>query len=242
MICMGSGSSGNSYLIDTDKESLLIDCGVPYKETLRGMKYNVLKLVGVLVSHEHSDHIKFAKEFIKNGVRVYTNQAAADAYKTVSGQQMYGIPELTPFKLGAFRVTSFKIPHDETYNVGFLIEHPSVGKLLYLTDLQYCPYTFARQKVNHIMVECNYCEEDIPEEDRAFSHRVQGHASLEVAKGIIRANMTDALRTVTLIHLSSAASDRKRMLDEVREVVGDGVAVNIATKGFKLKLSEGKNE
>ena len=45
-------------------------------------------------------------------------------------------------KLKEFKIMGFYVPHDNTPNFGFLIEHEEIGRLLYLTDLEYCPYSF----------------------------------------------------------------------------------------------------
>lgn len=52
--CNGSGSCGNGYaLISDDGEILLLECGVPKKNMLKSISYQVNKVVGCLVSHEH---------------------------------------------------------------------------------------------------------------------------------------------------------------------------------------------
>ena len=53
MKCTGSGSSGNGYVLISDDEILLVECGVPVKEMLRAIDYQTGKVVGCLISHEH---------------------------------------------------------------------------------------------------------------------------------------------------------------------------------------------
>ncbi len=70
---LGSGSAGNCYLLQDEKETLMLECGLPYKTILRGLKFNLSNIVGCLVSHEHKDHSKAVKELISSGIDVYTS-------------------------------------------------------------------------------------------------------------------------------------------------------------------------
>ena len=58
-----------------------------------------------------------------------------------------GVPEKKWFHCGEFKVMGFYVPHDDTPNFGFLIEHEEMGRLLYMTDLEYCPYSFRNLRV-----------------------------------------------------------------------------------------------
>lgn len=51
--CLSSGSQGNCYLLECNNEVLIIELGVSWKEVLRGLNYDLSKVVGVLVSHSH---------------------------------------------------------------------------------------------------------------------------------------------------------------------------------------------
>jgi len=51
--CLSSGSQGNCYLLECNNEVLIIELGVSWKEVLKGLNYDLSKVVGVLVSHSH---------------------------------------------------------------------------------------------------------------------------------------------------------------------------------------------
>ena len=53
---VGSSSSGNGYIINTDSGTLLIECGMKLTKTEEALKYDLSDVVGLLVSHEHGDH------------------------------------------------------------------------------------------------------------------------------------------------------------------------------------------
>lgn len=50
---LGSGSSGNGYILETDSEVLLLEAGIPVKEMKKAIGWNVMKICGCLISHEH---------------------------------------------------------------------------------------------------------------------------------------------------------------------------------------------
>ena len=54
--CIGSGSSGNCWVLDDGKEILVIDCGVPVKDMKIGIDFQIIRVVGCIVSHSHRDH------------------------------------------------------------------------------------------------------------------------------------------------------------------------------------------
>lgn len=241
--CIASGSSGNSYTIIGDKEILLLECGIPWKKIVQGIDFQPSKVVGCLVTHGHLDHLSAYKELLSAGIDVYSNDETSDTMEIISGEKIKGLAERIPVKIGSFTVTPFYVPHTtrdkETGalipcpNYGYLIEHKDMGKLLYLTDLEYCPYTFKSQRIEHLLIECNYIEDMVDHSQENYSHRLQGHASLDTCKGIIAANKTTALRTITLCHLSDTSSDKERILSELKEVVGSQIKVQIASAGME---------
>lgn len=130
----------------------------------------------------------------------------------------------------------FYVPHDNTPNFGFLIEHEEMGRLLYLTDLEYCPYSFKNLRIQHLLIEANYIEGLVNREAENYAHQIRGHCSLNTCKGIVEVNKTPDLRTVTLIHLSDKVCDRNRVLEEIKKVAGDRVEVNVAVPGLEIVL------
>lgn len=130
----------------------------------------------------------------------------------------------------------FYVPHDNTPNFAFLIEHEEMGWLLYLTDLEYCPYSFKNLRVQHLLIECNYIEDLVNRDAENYSHQIRGHCSLDTCKGIIEANKTLDLRTTTLIHLSDKACNPNRVLEEIKKVAGSRVEVNVAVPGLEVEL------
>jgi phosphoribosyl 1,2-cyclic phosphodiesterase len=53
LLCCGTGSSGNSYALRTDTETLLLDAGMPIKDIKKMCGWNVRDISGCVVTHEH---------------------------------------------------------------------------------------------------------------------------------------------------------------------------------------------
>lgn len=193
------------------------------------------------------DHVKAFKEIMNAGVQIYTNDETVEDMNIRTGELMKGVPERYPFRAGSFIATPFELPHT-TYdkeakmlipcpNYGYLIQHEEMGNLLYMTDFEYCIYSFRRIQVEHLVIECNYCEELVDKTDANYAHRLKGHCSLSTCKQFIKQNRIESLRTVTLVHLSGQASDARKIQREIQEVVGSNVLVQIGRAGLEVDLN-----
>lgn len=184
---------------------------------------------------------------MRAGIPCYGCDELQEHLEIVTGEKIIGLPERIPKRIGSWTAIPFYLPHTtrdkETGalipcpNFGYLIEHEEMGKLLYMTDMEYSPFSFKSQRINHLIIESNYCEDLVDNADANYRHRLQGHCSLETCKGIVTANKTPDLRTVTLIHLSDSAADSDCMKQEIQEVAGKWVSVDIAEKEKARELS-----
>lgn len=181
------------------------------------------------------------------GIQIYTNDETVENMNIRTGELMKGVPERYPFRVGSFIATPFELPHT-TYdkeakmlipcpNYGYLVQHEEMGKLLYMTDFEFCNYSFRRMQVEHLVIECNYCEELVDKTEVNYAHRLKGHCSLSTCKQFIKQNRTESLRTITLVHLSSQASDARKIQQEIQEIVGNNVLVQIGRAGLEVDLN-----
>lgn len=249
MRVISTGSTkGNCYALRSSTgEIVLLDCGCNYKKILRGIDYQISNVEAVFLSHGHGDHTEAFKEILNAGIQIYTNDETVENMNIRTGELMKGVPERYPFKAGSFNVIPFELPHT-TYdkdtkmlihcpNYGYLVEHEEMGKLLYMTDFEYCIYSFQKMQVEHLVIECNYCEELVDRSEVNYSHRLKGHCSLPTCKQFIKQNRTESLRTVTLVHLSGQASDACKIQKEIQEVAGSNVLVQIGRAGLEVDLN-----
>lgn len=237
--CCGSSSDGNSYaLITNNGEILSIEAGCKFLDFKKMIDWKISNVVGCIVSHEHGDHAKYVKDFLRAGIPVYTAFETQSAIETITGERTTVIPPLKKCQIGSFTVTPFNVPHDtdiECY--GYLIEHEEMGKLLFMTDLEYCKYNFSKQNINHIMIETNYDMKLVNKDEPNYEHRLRGHMSLDTAMKFISTNDNPQLLNVVLIHLSDTSGDPAKFTNEMQKTIEYGADVHIAKKGLEVNLN-----
>lgn len=235
---IGSGSSGNSYILENETEALIIEAGLPFLEVKKALNFNIMKIAGVIVSHEHLDHAQYIKQYMRAGISVYTAFETQTALEVITGERTTAIPPLTKCQIGNFTITPFNVPHDtdiECY--GYLIEHEEMGKLLFMTDLEYCKYNFAKQGINHILIESNYSMDLVDRDEPNYEHRLRGHMSLDTALKFISTNDNPMLLNVVLIHLSEKSGDPAQFAEETKKTIEYGANVYVARKGLEVNLN-----
>ena len=233
--CLGSSSAGNCYLLENETECLMIECGISIKEVKKVMNFNIRKIVGWVATHHHNDHIGHLEDVLKCGIPIYSNDETVEAVEVIYGELLHGVPEKRPFTLGNFKITPFYVPHDNTPCFAYQICHEEIGKLLFLTDLEYCKYRF--KDVNQIMIEANYSKDIINQDNPNFDHVCRGHMELGTTWEFLKANKGPDLRNVVLLHLSDNNSDDALFAKKTKEAVG--VAdVYVADKGMEIELNK----
>ena len=219
---LSSGSKGNCYILrDSEGRQLVLDVGIPFKKILCGLDYDLMSVVGVCVTHSHKDHSLSMNDFINRGIPRYRPY-----------QYLCNNARQTTY-FGNYKVQSFELEHDVPC-YGFLITHPEMGKLVYITDTAYCKYRF--KDLNHILVECNYDERMLDDEYEAKGHVLHDHFELGAVKRFIAANETENLRTIVLCHTSETNLDKMTALAEVRNACRYKEDVSIATTGLEITL------
>lgn len=240
LIILGSSSKGNCYILSNGKEALIIEAGIRLSEVKKALKFNISVVVGAVVTHEHNDHAGYLKDFVAAGITVL---ALDEVFKGKGVSETASFTKrITPgkgYKVGAFKIIPFSVRHDVPC-VGYLIEHPDMGKLLFVTDTMMLEYTFPG--LNHILLEANYADRILSENiengtvQPFFRERVmKSHMELETTKEILQSNDLSGVRNIVLIHLSSGNSNAKMFTEEVTKVTGK--IVYAATKGLELDLS-----
>jgi phosphoribosyl 1,2-cyclic phosphodiesterase len=241
---LGSSSKGNCYILETPTGNLLLDAGVPFKEIQKALKFNLSGVRGCLVTHEHGDHSKAVKDVVKSGIDVYASKGTIEAMK-LNHHRLWIVQSSWPgyqFTIGDFTILPFKTEHDAADPVGYLVQYiPTGEKLLFATDTYYLRYRF--QKLNYILVECNYCPDILKANIESGSvpqtlanRLLESHFSLENVKGFMEANDLSEVRKIVLIHLSDGNSDAARMKAEIEQLTSKDVEVAEAGKEIDLEL------
>ncbi|WLR50835.1 MBL fold metallo-hydrolase [Bacillus tianshenii] len=141
---LASGSSGNAFYIGTENQKLLVDAGLSGKQMEQLMKrvdINPKELNGILVTHEHSDHIKglgiLARRY---NLPIYANEKTWNAMEghigAVPTEQKFIFDMETVRSFGDLDVESFGVSHDAAEPM-FYVFHYEGKKISLVTDLGY---------------------------------------------------------------------------------------------------------
>ena len=141
---LSSGSTGNATVIEHGDTSLLVDAGLSAKrldELFREREVSPEQLKGILITHEHSDHIKGLGALArKYNLPVYANantwEAMAKHVGKIDPEQRHIIETGAPIDFGSLRAQSFGISHDAAEPVGYTFDD-GIHKLSLATDLGY---------------------------------------------------------------------------------------------------------
>lgn len=238
---LGSSSAGNGYLFDNGKEALLVECGCHLDETKRALDFDIARLKGAIVSHEHGDHARSVKKTLESRILCYMSEGTAKALSLEAHPLVICTEEGKPYKIGGFTLQGFPVEHDATEPFGYLIHHREMGTTLFATDTYYLRYRFGG--LSNILIECNYrmdiLERNLeagriskPQRDRT----IKSHLSYETCREILEANDLRRVNNIVLIHLSEANSHAEEFLQGIQKLTGK--SVHIADKGMTLDFDK----
>lgn len=223
--CLGSSSDGNCYLLKNNKECLVIENGIPFKEVKIALNFNIMQIVGNIASHRHGDHHKYTHEYRNAGIPTFCPFELEESEVTSK-----------LIRFGGFTIQCFPLIHDVPC-YGFYIRHEELGKCLFATDTLCVKLVFKNLGINHILAECNYQDGMVDKNSANYKHKLCHHMSLETCKSFIAANKTNALRTVILCHMGAETTIAGECLSEVQNVCGEGVKCVCAAAGETVELS-----
>lgn len=218
---LASGSAGNSHLLCApDGSALALEAGVTFKKMQKFFLQSNVTLV--LITHEHGDHCKSAKNLLADGYNVYCSKGTKQALDIPLARV------ITPghvLKLGGFRIFGFPVHHDAAEPLNFVIEYGN-ERWLFITDTSQIPFTF--KGINHMILEVNYVEELITDEAQLSDRIKRSHVGLKDAITFLEKNDNSALKSVHLTHLSDRNSDKRLIVDAIKAVLAPGVSVSTA--------------
>ena len=210
---LGSGSSGNAAFVGSDKVRLLVDAGFSCRQLtkrLAAIGESIEGLDGVLVSHEHSDHVAGLSVLARKiGVPIYMTEMTAGAMDWGPVR-----PHVETFaagsriSIGDLEIDTFTIPHDAVDPVGFCVRQNGF-KLGLVTDLGYVTSSIKRriQGCDLLVLESNHDLEMLKVGPYPWSvkQRVMsrvGHLSNQAVSDFLASDFDRSTRTVVLAHLS----------------------------------------
>lgn len=244
-----SGSSGNATLISDGATHLLVDCGISGKAAAEGLLAAGVapsEVAAMLITHEHSDHIKGVGVFSrKYGVPIYARRDTLEAMPEVVGKispESIHIIE-SDFSLGNIRIKPFDIPHDAANPTGYVFEN-DIDKAAVATDIGEITETVlnAVRGSRCVLLEANYDPNmlDMGSYPYALKQRIKserGHLCNEEAGIFAAALAKSGTREIILGHLSRennypalAFATVKNVLREVKITQEHDVALSVAER------------
>jgi phosphoribosyl 1,2-cyclic phosphodiesterase len=228
IISIGSSSSGNSTLIYNDSAAILVDSGIPVKQVLE--KTGRKEFTALLISHEHSDHIKTAGALSRKAkVPIYISDLAAQKWKTkhstdFEGCTLHNMTDTSVLQFGNITVKGFSTKHDAAHALGFIFEEPGT-KFCYLTDTGSVSKAMfeAIKDCDSYFIECDYDEEMIKAyegyaqdlKDRITSNF--GHLSTQQVLDLVQELGVDRARKFFIGHLSDRTNSPEKVLERLKD-------------------------
>lgn len=208
---ISSGSSGNCYVIESDKRYIMVDVGLPLYKIERSFSFCSEKPIDLFITHEHTDHVAGLKPFLKKyKPNIYTSEGTAISLrrKNIDVSDFYVLDNHNAYPIEEYEVTPFKIIHDGNMPFGFRFDFAS-NSVCFATDLGVVTEDVINvlKKSRHLILEANYEESMLlqgsyPEhlKKRVLSNK--GHLSNAEAINVISRIYYDGLEQVFFGHIS----------------------------------------
>lgn len=243
-ISLQSGSNGNCIYVEHGGVRLLFDAGISgikAQQRLAQHGRDIRKIDGVIISHDHSDHIRSAGIFQRKFKLAL--HATAPTMKTARAVQNLGpIADVRTFDsggtidFGPVRVRTLRTPHDASDGVAFVIEAGD-KRVGILTDLGHVFEGLAEAvaQLDGVFIESNYdpgmlANGPYPEFLQARIRGPRGHISNDEAASLLAASAGPQLRWACLAHLSEQNNDPKLALHAHKSVLGDKFPLHVASR------------
>ncbi len=233
---LGSGSGGNCAVVSSPEGAVLIDAGLSARQIVSRLQVAGVEpesVVGVLLTHEHGDHVRGLDVLLRGplaGVPVHANAHTRSLVRPqMRTEKTWRVVETgAAFDLGGFRVECFAVPHDAVDPMGFVIERRACGSRLgVLSDLGHATaaVTARLRELDALFLEANYCPKLLANDTKrpwSTKQRIasrHGHLSNDQAAELVREIVSPRLRRLLLGHLSSDCNAPHVALDVLQRAL-----------------------
>lgn len=251
-----SGSSGNSLFVETENTKILIDAGMSCKkieEGLQSIEVDPSSINAILVTHEHSDHVKglgtLSKKF---DIPVFSTRETFDAMPTqtdkLSEKNIKFFNPHEKFNINDLEIKPFSIPHDAVNPCGFNISKDDNNKISIATDIGHMTKSIVDilEGSKFILLESNYDTEVL--RCCAYPYILKtriasdiGHLSNTMAGKTISYLLKNGnLKTAMLGHLSKESNfpelAYQTVIDEIISNNDNNINLSVASRDCPSKL------
>lgn len=247
---ISSSSKGNIHILENEDTILLLDCGIKFNRIEPVI--NPIRIDGILITHEHGDHIAGCETLSQNKKTYF--------YSTKETLDKINIPEfmkksVEPFKtfqVGSFKVVPFEVKHDAIHPVNYLIKDTISGaQILYITDTGYIDNLIFRD-IDYFLIECNFDEEwynkkELTKTEQIKSKRllsVNGHLSIQKTIRVLNNSVNHNTKKIILCHISSGFENYLEFQNRIQKLFSKQEVIALQ-QGIlldrKIELFEEKN-
>lgn len=222
---IASGSTGNCYRLKSGSSQLLLEAGISIKKIKEAIHWELGRIDGCLITHEHMDHAKAADELLRAGIELFMSKGTAEAL--LLEDKVHEVAADTLFSIGHWTIMPLQAQHDAAEPLAWLISDGD-DKLLFATDTYYLHYKFTGLTL--IMLECNYSDELLKQRmlDGVITtpqarRLLRSHFSLRHAILFFSKLDLSLVRQIWLLHISSMNGNPKLFETEIKKITGKPV-------------------
>lgn len=236
---LGSGSKGNSTVVESDTACVMVDCGFGLRNActrLERIGKSPEDLTAIIVTHEHSDHWKgIGALSAKYNIPVYLSAGSLKAKQIQSGEALFNcIDSHRDFYVGDICIKPVPVPHDAREPIQYILSNGKV-QLGILTDLgHYTPHVVSSySKCDALLLECNYDDDMLLDGPypRFLKDRVSGmfgHLSNRQAADLLLALDLSRLKTLVIGHISAKNNDVSLIKAAIEPLCGEEIVLSFA--------------
>jgi phosphoribosyl 1,2-cyclic phosphodiesterase len=264
---LGSGSKGNSIVIQYGKSAIMVDAGFKLEEMLQKMEkanISVTSIRALFITHGHADHTVGISDLSRHAsIPVYmtdglflsatggSGKLDSRAWLDLSRSKVVLFSARDRFNIAGFEVTPIPVSHDSVSPVGFIIEAGGI-KLSIVTDAGEISSQSkdAMRNSDVIMLESNFDPEMLRNSQRPFflKRRIsgpKGHLSNEKSADIVSEILSERTRDLVLLHLSGECNTpelaRNAVLDRNPSLKDGVVKLHVAKQDEAIRIFVSSN-
>lgn len=246
---IASGSKGNMTYIETKETKILIDAGISLKEAKNRVSYPLEQIDVIIITHNHSDHIKYLPTIARHtNAVVYIQKGSLDNAPSAikdkcEGMKFHYIEANKKYVFRDFIFFTLLLSHDVDC-LGLICSN-NKKTLGYITDTGFLPipYLDLLKKVDALVIESNHDIELLANSDRHWSLKerifsIQGHMSNLVCSQIVREIVSARkVKTIILAHLSEDCNSEELAVDTVLSAL-DGEFIPQIMVAYQYQATE----